>query len=420
METQKDRACVIIGGSHAGVNVAFSLRKEGYKGSITIIDKDPVLPYHRPPLSKTYLTSDDNIEQNCIKSLESYQKENIHLKLGTEVKTVDKQKQSVTTCTGEEFSYTELILATGASPIIPNIEGIDQLNNCFSLRNANDVTSIKNYITTSERKRVVIIGGGYIGLEIAASLKKLGASVVVLERENRILARVTSEETSSYFHELHSDHGVDILTNKSVVSFTVRNEDTIVYCEDDSNFSADMIILGVGVKVNTHLANMLNLEVKNGICVNQFTETSEKNIFAIGDCSYHYNPHYETSLRLESVQNAVDQAKVAAAKICNTPFTYNSIPWFWSDQFDTKLQIVGVSDGYTDKVIRKEEGNKVSIWYFKNDELLSVDAINNAKAYVIGMKCIKEKLYINKGNLKDIDLPLKPANIIEKELSPMK
>jgi len=409
------KTCVVIGASHAGVNFAFALRKEGWQGGIILIDKDPVLPYHRPPLSKGYLTSGDAIDKNILKSAESYKKERISLQLGITVVSIDRQNKSLKLSDDSVHVYDTLVLATGARPIIPKIPGIDTANRIYTLRTAEDVENIRKAFHERTKKRIVVIGGGYIGLEIAASLKKLGAtSVTILEREERILERVTAPEMSEFFEELHKSNEVEVLTNKNVVTITNDQETDIVNCEDGSAYVADIVIVGVGIHVNTELAKTIGLEIENGIKVDQTARTNDESIYAIGDCTFHYNAYYDRFIRLESVQNAKDQAKVAAAAICNKNPSYDAIPWFWSDQYDIKLQMVGLSTGYNNVIIRKEktEGIKFSIWYFKDDRLLAVDAVNNAKAYVMGTKFIKDRKKIDKSKLADISVDFKPINLL--------
>ena len=403
----ENRVCIIIGASHAGVNCAFNLRKEGWQGQIVLFDADPHLPYHRPPLSKTFLTTNKYLDTYAIKSKDAYENENIELNLGVRVKHINRQLQCITLDNGETVNYNVLVLATGASPIIPNITGLSTAKHVFVLRNATDVAQIKSCIITATVKKAVVIGGGYIGLEIAASLKKSHINVTVLEREQRVLQRVTAPIMSKYFHELHAAQGVNVLANKNVTAVQAMLRHNVVHCEDGSNYNADIIIVGVGVYVNQELAQGTGIEILNGIKVNAKCQTSDTNIYAIGDCSYHYNPHYNRYLRLESVQNAVDQSKVAALSICGKTATYDTVPWFWSDQYDVKLQMVGLSDGYNEVIKRGEaDGDHFSVWYFKDDELLAVDAVNHAKAYVYGTKIIKEGLMINKALLSDAQTPL--------------
>lgn len=408
MEATKNKACIIIGASHAGVNCAFNLRKEGWEGDIKLFDADPYLPYHRPPLSKAYLTSDDGLDKNLLKSAEAYEKEEIDLNLGVKVNSINRENQTIVLEDNSSVLYDKLVLATGARPIIPPIPGITDAKHCFPLRSATDVTNIKNTFQSLKSKNVVVIGGGYIGLETAASLKKLGGNVTVLERESRILQRVTAPVMSGFFHELHANHGVSVLTSKNVISVKTANGSNTVKCADGSKFEADMIIVGVGILVNKELAETSGIVVKSGILVDAQARTNDENIYAIGDCTYHHNPHYGRHVRLESVQNAVDQSKIAAAAICGGEPVYDTIPWFWSDQYDVKLQMVGLSEGYNEVIKRDEaDGKSFSVWYFKGDELLAVDAVNNAKAYVFGTKFIKDGLKVDKAKLSNPETPMK-------------
>ena len=405
----EDKQCIIIGASHAGVNCAFALRRQGWKGNIMLLDKDPVRPYHRPPLSKAFLSSDDPIDTYQLKSAESYQKEKIDLKLGVAVNKINREHQNITLDDGSNLAYDKLVLAIGAQPKVPPIPGVQIAQNLFTLRTAYDAVSIRQTLQTTTSKRVVVIGGGYIGLEVAASLKKLGAQVTVIERESRVLARVTAPEMSAFFEELHTRNGVKILKNKHIVAIETSGPENEIQCADGSSFLADLIILGVGIRVNTSLAEQAGLRIENGIRVDRSARTNDENIYAIGDCSFHHNPHYNRMVRLESVQNAVDQAKVAAAAICGKDITYNTIPWFWSDQYDVKLQMVGLSEGYQEAFVRKEldAGHKWSVWYFAQEHLLAVDAINHAKAYMLGTKVLKKGITIDKTKLVDPNTTLK-------------
>lgn len=412
MKMQND-CCIIIGASHAGVNAAFILRKEGWQGAIKVFDADPTLPYHRPPLSKTYLTSDDGIEKNLLKAENSYQKNDIELHLGIGIKSIDNIKKAITDVEGKTYTYSKLIIATGARPFIPPIDGIDNAHQLYPLRSANDVNHIRAAMQNSLTKRVVIIGGGYIGLEAAASLKKLGASVTVLEREKRVLARVTAPVMSEFFQQLHTENDVDIFTSKDVSLIQTNGNSSLIICKDGSEYRADIIVVGVGIRVNAELAAEAGINIDNGIVVDSQARTSADNIYAIGDCSYHHNPHYDRFVRLESIQNAVDQAKVAAASICGKDANYDTLPWFWSDQYNVKLQIVGLANGHNRIVLRKESNDKykLSVWYFKDDRLLAVDAINHAKAYVVATKLIKSGARINSLALADSTVELSPDSL---------
>ncbi|SFF67624.1 3-phenylpropionate/trans-cinnamate dioxygenase ferredoxin reductase subunit [Salegentibacter agarivorans] len=412
-----EKKCIIIGASHAGVNCAFSLRRAGWSGHIEVFDKDDNLPYHKPPLSKAYLSAKEQAEIDLLFPAENYIENDIKLHLGKTIVSIDSNDKSISLDDGEKYKYDKLVLATGARPFIPIIEGLEMAENVFALRNLLDASGIAKAVSLSENKQVVVIGGGYIGLEIAASLKKSGAEITVLEREERVLPRVTAPEMSDFFTRLHKDHNVELLTNKNVIAIESTENYNTVMCDDNTSYRADIIVIGVGIQLNLELAHKANLEIENGIKVNEFCQTSNEHIFAIGDCTFHYNPRYERYVRLESVQNAVDQSKVAAAAICGKEVHYDTIPWFWSDQYDVKLQMVGLSYGYTEVIKRVEpgKGDQVceSCWYFKDEELLAVDAVNNAKAYVLGGKFIKSKQPIDKVKLRDISIPIKPKSFLK-------
>ncbi|WP_020208806.1 NAD(P)/FAD-dependent oxidoreductase [Gilvimarinus chinensis] len=405
-----NKVCIIIGASHGGVNLAFALRKEGWEGEIHLIDKDPNPPYHRPPLSKAHLTTDDGLEKILLKAPKAYQDNHIELHLGQEVAAIDHVHQLVNLADGSSKHYDKLVLAVGARPIIPPIKGIDDVKHLYPMRTADDVNNIRSAFSQCSAKRVVIIGGGYIGLETAASLRKLGGEVTVLEREERILARVTAPIMSEFFQKLHTDHGVNIRTGKNVVELRQNTNGQEVLCSDGTVYPADVIVMGVGIRVNQELAEEAGLKIDNGISVNEQCKTSHSNIYAIGDCTFHYNKHYDRWLRLESVQNAVDQAKTTAQALTDKNPEYDALPWFWSDQYDVKLQMVGLSDGY-DEILKRDEStddqHKFSTWYFKGDQLLAVDAVNNAKAYVVGTKLIGAKTQVRKDVLSDPEQDLK-------------
>ncbi|MBD0401753.1 NAD(P)/FAD-dependent oxidoreductase [Flammeovirga sp. EKP202] len=406
-----NKCCVIIGGSHGGVNVAFSLRKEGWEGKIVVVDKDPNLPYQRPPLSKTYLTVKDESGYIPLKGEQAYTNEGIELLLGQEVTKVDKSTQSVELNDGTVISYDFLVLATGASPIIPPIKGIDKAKHLFVMRNIQDVKGIQAALESGVQK-VAIVGGGYIGLETAASLRKLGLEVIVFEREQQLLPKVKANVLSEFLLELHQNNGVQIELQSSVSE--IKNEcqiQTIITSEGKA-FECDMIIMGVGVYVNQTISNQLELDYNNGITVNAYCQTSAENIYAVGDCNTHYNAIYDQSIRLESVQNAVDQAKIVAKSITGTSEEYNSLPWFWSDQYDVKLQIAGLTIDADNHIIRKEDEKKWSIWFFKGDQIRSVYAINNAKAYVVGMKLIQQNAKLDKEKLVDLNEKLSPKTLL--------
>lgn len=416
MENLQNQSCLIVGASHGGVNAAFALRRQGWQGRITIFDRDPELPYHRPPLSKGFLAGETTVEESLLKAAASYVAEGIDLRTGHAVDAVLRGEKQLRLADGTTHAYDKLILATGASPFIPPIPGLKENEGIFTLRTAADARAISQAFTGASGKRVVVIGGGYIGLEAAASLQKLGGEVTVLEREARVLARVTCPEMSAFFTDLHTEKGVHIATDRNVSRVGRGANCLLVDCEDGSRYEADLIIVGVGVKVNTGLAEAAGLTISGGILVDAGMQTSDPDIYAIGDCTAYHHPRYQREIRLESVQNAVDQAKVAAANICGQPAQYDAIPWFWSDQFGLKLQMCGLATGYDRLVVRRETGDdpyQRSIWYFREDRLVAVDAVNHARAYMLGMKLLKDGLHPDPAKLIDPGVTLHPKTILK-------
>ncbi|NJB35234.1 NAD(P)/FAD-dependent oxidoreductase [Croceivirga sp. JEA036] len=409
------KTCVIVGASHAGANCAMELRKQGWEGTIVLIDADENLPYHRPPLSKAYLSLTDGSAFNPLFAAERYEEENITLALGVSVTSVDATTQTLELSNGTSIQYDALVLATGASAFVPPIAGINASSDVHVLRSAKDALAIQAGFKNARNKNIVVIGGGYIGLETAASLKKLGGNVTVLEREERLLARVAPAVLASFFQELHTANGVMIKTGVSAQEIKQTKDGTTVMGTDGVAYPADLILVGVGVRPNIALATQLGVKLDNGITVNEQLQTSLANVYALGDVAQFHHPRYQKWMRLESVQNAVDQAKAVAANIVGNTTIYDALPWFWSDQYHIKLQMVGLSQGYTDLVVRTEEDKEdcFSIWYFKDDALLAVDAVNNGKAFVLGTKFIKNNTVVDKEKLADASIPFKPNTLIK-------
>lgn len=398
-----DKTCVIVGAGHGGVACAFSLRQCGWKGTITLVDSSPELPYHKPPLSKGYLTQDTTVEH--LYDEKSYHQNAIELCLGKQVVGIDSKKNTVTLNDDTLICYDYLILALGANALIPPIDGIAKSQGIFTLRTLEDANKIRQYTDTNNYS-IVIIGGGYIGLEMAASLRKKGQTVTLLEREARVLARVTSEATSTFFKELHTQNGVTILTNKNVTKITSKNDLQTVHCSDGTSYQAKMIVVGTGASPEIGLAKNIGLKLDNGIFVDEQCRTSVENIFAIGDCTSFFHPRYKKTLRLESVQNAKDQGKVVAKTLTGEHTTYDALPWFWSDQYDVKLQIAGLSVDYDIVVSRKEIEKGYSVWYLKNDVLVCIDAMNHPRAYMLGTKLINEGVLLDPVKIQDSTIKL--------------
>ncbi len=402
--------CVVIGASHAGSQFAFSLRQGGWKGDITIIGEEFDYPYHRPPLSKTFLSGEKKIQDILLRPAELYEKSGINIRLGERVKSIDRSNKSITTEDNNVIYYHKLVIATGARVREIPIPGSEIEGVCY-LRNARDVNNIKSQVIPG--KHAVIIGGGYIGLETAASLRKQGMEVTVIEAMSRILQRVTAPELSNFYKRIHLEEGVKIFEETVATEFKSIDEKINVLTSCGKSFLGDMVIVGIGVIPNVELANSAGLKVENGVEVNEFCQTSDSEIYAIGDVSWHYNKIYDRSLRLESVPNATEQAKIAALHINKKPKAYNSLPWFWSDQYNLKLQIAGLSNGYNDIVIRGDinKSRSFSAFYFKDNKLLAVDAVNSPREFMFTKMVLTKEQKLNKEILSDISLDLKSAII---------
>jgi len=397
------KTCVIIGASHAGGQAAISLRQSGWDDGIILVGEESYTPYHRPPLSKDFLSGGKDIDDILIRPAETYETADIICVRNMKAHSIHKGDRLIFLEGGETLQYDKLILATGARPRALPILGAN-LPGVFYLRSADDVLKIKAEVSAG--KKAVIIGGGYIGLETAASLTKQGMKVTVLEMEDRILQRVTAPVMSNFYKRIHTKEGVNIVENCAATEIQNKNDDGLKVVTTNGEFDADMVIVGIGVIPNIELAQECGLEVGNGIVVDENCCTSDPHIYAIGDVTWHHNPIYDTHLRLESVPNATDQAKTAAAAICGSPKPYNALPWFWSDQFDLKLQIAGLSGGYDDIVLRgnPDEGRSFAAFYFKGDKLLAVDAVNRPQEYMLGKRLIPQTMgSLNMGASKIID-----------------
>ncbi len=399
------KTCIIIGASHAGGQAAISLRQNGWTGSIVLIGEEAYPPYHRPPLSKEFLSGGKNIDEILIRPTATYDTANVDILTGHKVREIDRDDKLVFLNDASTLQYDKLVLATGASPRPLPIDGAD-LANVFYLRNADDVLKIKSAAKTA--KKAVIIGGGYIGLEAASSLTRQGLKVTVLEMENRILQRVTAPVMSTFYKHIHRQEGVEIIENCAATHIKNVGNDLKITTTKNS-LTADMVIVGIGIIPNTKLAKNCKLEVGDGIIVNEYCQTTDPDIYAIGDVSWHYNPIYKTYLRLESVPNATEQAKTAAQAICQNPKPYNTLPWFWSDQFDLKLQIAGLSKGYDNIILRGDpgKGRNFAAFYFKGDKLLAVDAVNRPQEFMLGKRLIPQNRAIDKKALADESVALK-------------
>jgi 3-phenylpropionate/trans-cinnamate dioxygenase ferredoxin reductase subunit len=376
---------VVIGAGQAGAALVARLRSGGFEGDITLIGEETAPPYQRPPLSKAYLMGEMEEERLWLRSAEFYADNRITLRLGVRVQSIDPAAHRVVLEGGEVLAYDKLALTTGSVPRrLPAAIGGD-LGGVYAVRTLADVDAMRAEFQPG--RRVVIIGGGYIGLEAAAVAAKLGVQASVVEMAPRILQRVAAPETSAYFKALHAAHGVDILEGVGLERLEGSGRVTAARLTDGRVLPCDFVIAGVGILPATALAEAAGLAIENGIRTDAQARTSDPDIFAAGDCASF--PHQGGRLRLESVGNAIDQAEVAADAMLGRDVAYVAKPWFWSDQYDCKLQIAGLNTGYDRIVTRPGEGGAVSFWYYQGDRLLAVDAMNDPRAYMVGKRLIE-------------------------------
>ena len=401
-----NKDCIIVGASHAGAQLAPALRKAGWEGGITVIGEEPWLPYHRPPLSKAYLADDKSIDDILIRHAPVYEKAGIEFLLGRRATRIDRDNCKLQLENGDVLPYDKLALTVGSRVRTIPVPGVDREGVKY-LRTIQDVEDIKRFV--SEGAKAVIIGGGYIGLETASALRKLGVEVTVLEAMDRVLERVTAPELSAFYTRIHSEEGVNIVTGVSANRISGDTQVRSVECSDGRAFDADLVIVGIGIVPNTELAEEAGLKINNGIVVDKFARTSDPDIVAAGDCTFHYCPAYQRHVRLESVQNATDQAIVAANTTCGVLNEYNALPWFWSDQYDLKLQIAGLSQEYDEVVVRGDINGSRSIaaFYLKEGRLIAVDAVNKPQEFMLGKRLILAGAEPDVGKLADESVSMK-------------
>jgi len=377
---------IIIGASHAAAEAISSLRKGGWEDKITLIGDEPELPYQRPPLSKAYYKGEVTLEKLAIKNPAYYQTANVDLFIGRRVESIDRAAKEVSLDGGERLAYDKLIIATGTRARYLPIEGGD-LPQVKYLRTIQDVDDIKEQLKSGAK--LLVVGAGYIGLEVAASAVKQGAEVTVLEAMDRVLARVTSPEVSEFYQNMHREEGVDIRLGASLSKFSDVNGRTFATLSDGQELDFDCAIVGIGVIPNVELAEEAGLSCDNGIVVDEFTRTDDNDIYAVGDCSNHPNFIYDRRIRLESVPNATGQAKTAGNSICGNDVAYNQLPWFWSDQYDVKLQTAGLMQDYDKLEVNGDpDTRKFTVSYFKNGALIALDAINSPADFMRAKKRI--------------------------------
>ena len=397
---------VVVGASHAAVQAIDTLHREGQGRRLVLVGDEPYLPYNRPPLSKKYLSGEMDRERLLLRSGQFYEHANAEVRLGVRVTAIDRSDRRLRLNDGEELQYEHLLLCVGSRNRSLDVPGAG-LRGLHYLRTIADVDGIRASLAGA--KRLVVVGAGYIGLEAAASARHLGLEVTVLEMADRPLNRVVAPELSQFYLDRHAREGVEVLCRMSVTAFAgdAHGRVRAVVC-GDREFAADVVIVGVGIQPETALAAASGLRCENGIWVDEYCQTSDSHVYAAGDCTWHPSVRYGRRVRLESVDNAVEQAKTAALNICGKPARHEHVPWFWSDQYDLKLQIAGLSQGYDQTVLRGDpQAGKFALYYFAQDELLACDSVNSPKDFMTAKKWIAERKRPDKTRLADPSTDLK-------------
>ena len=397
---------VIVGAGHGGAQAAIALRQNGFEGSILMIGRDAEIPYERPPLSKEYLAREKEFERICIRLAKFWDEKGVIMKLGATVTAVDPKVHTLTLADGGTVEYGKLIWATGGDPRRLSCPGAD-LPGVHGVRTREDADAILAELAGVTR--VVVIGGGYIGLEAAAVLRKLGKEVTLLEMLPRVLARVAGPQLSDFYQAEHRAHGVDLRLETGVEAILGDDRVTGVKLSDGSEVACELVIVGIGIVPAVGPLLSAGAAGGNGVDVDEFCRTSLPDVYAIGDCAAHANGFAGGAvIRLESVQNANDQAATAVKSILGNPQAYAATPWFWSNQYDLKLQTVGLSGGHDATVLRGDPAARsFSVLYLKQGRLIAIDAVNAMKDYVQARKLVEEGAVIAPEDLADASRPLK-------------
>ena len=397
-------AVVIVGAGEAGGQTAISLRQGGFDGAVTVIGEEPYIPYERPALSKRFLAGELEMERMYLRAADYYGERNISLMLSTRVEAITPGEGAIL-ADGSAIGGDAIVLATGGHVRRLPVPGAD-LAGVHYLRTIDDVLGFRDGL--GPNTKLTIVGGGYIGLEVAAVATKRGCTVTVLEMESRVLNRVVAAEVSDFYTRMHREEGVDIRTCVKVSSFKGNGNVEVVVCADGSELDTDCVIIGIGIVPNVGVAEAAGLAVDNGIVVDALTRTSVDGICAVGDCTNHPNDVLGRRLRLESVQNALSQGKTAANTILGKDTPYAEVPWFWSDQYDVKLQMAGINNPGDRVIVRGDSGSRsFSICYLRDEVLVAVNALNRPKDFLQSKKLIAAKIAPDEPCLADPAVPLK-------------
>jgi 3-phenylpropionate/trans-cinnamate dioxygenase ferredoxin reductase subunit len=392
---------LIVGGGQAAVQAIQTARQNGFDGAITLLGEESCSPYQRPPLSKKYLAGELPRERLALRPHAFYADREVALELGCRVAELDLAARRVTLGDGRVLGYDKLLLATGSRVRKLDVPGAD-LAGTHYLRTIDDADAITRSLLSAAR--VVLVGAGYIGLEVAAVLVERGHDVTVLEAADRVMARVVCREVSDFYHAYHTKAGVKIRYGASVSRLAGKHRVEAVEVATGEIVPCDIVIVGIGVEPSVELARSSGLPCDNGIVVDAYACTADPRVYAAGDCTSHPYPGIQRRIRLESVQNAIHQAKVAAANLTGTPTAYSEVPWFWSDQYDLKLQIAGLSDGYDDVVIRGDRSTKsFAAYYLSSGRVVAVDAVNSPRDFLHAKRLVASRAQVSATALADLD-----------------
>ena len=395
----------IIGAGQAAAQLIDSLRRRGHAGAITLVG-DEGFPYQRPPLSKKYLAGELGLDRLQLRQPSYFDEQRVELRLGRRATAIDRHAKQVQLVGGATLDYEHLIIATGSHPRRLKMPGAD-LAGVHYLRSLSDADHLRTEVHVGQR--AVIIGGGYIGLEVAATLRQLGMEVTVLEMADRVMNRVVAEPVSRYYEREHASHGVKIELDVGVLALQGDTNGRVCAVETNRGaIAANLVVVGIGVLPTDELAQNAGLACDNGIVVDEYCRTSDQAIFAIGDCSNHPSAHYGRRVRLESVDNAFEQANTVATNITGTPTKHDRVPWFWSDQYHHKLLIVGLADGHDQAILRGDPANhSFSVCYLSDGEFIAIDTVNMAKDQMAARKLIASRMRPDPNKLADISIALK-------------
>ncbi|MER7112513.1 NAD(P)/FAD-dependent oxidoreductase [Streptomyces sp. NPDC000229] len=384
------RGVVVIGAGQGGLDTAAALRARGYRGRITLVGDEPALPYQRPPLSKGFLTGDTAAGELELRPRAFFAAQNVELLSGIRATKIDRERRAVLLETGATLPYDSLVLATGARPRTLPVPGAGSLSGVLTLRGLADAEDLRERLTGPPR-RLVVIGAGFIGLELAATARRLGHEVTVVEAQGRALARALTPAMSARLVAEHVDAGVRVLLDREVTGLWGESAGRVEVVELDGaeRIPADLVVVGIGVLPNTELAALAELQVGDGILVDAQLRTDDPDIYALGDCARFPSPHAGRHLRLESVQNASDQAKCVAAGICGDRVPYTAVPWFWSEQYGLRLQIAGLTAGHDETVVVGDpDAGRFSVFCFREDRLTGVESVNRPADHGIARRLL--------------------------------